>query len=114
MKSDKIPYIIYADIESLNKKIDGCANNQENSSTAKIVEHMPCGYLMSAIWAFDYIETKHTLYRRKDFMKKFCESLREQVKNNLEKKKTVNKRTKITSRCKSMSLLWKKNLKKVF
>ena len=35
MKSNKIPYIIYADIESLSRKIDGCVNNPENSSTAK-------------------------------------------------------------------------------
>ena len=40
MKSDKMPYIIYADIESLIKKIDGCANNPENSSTTKIGEHI--------------------------------------------------------------------------
>ena len=30
MKSDEIPYIIYADIESLIKKIDGYANNSKN------------------------------------------------------------------------------------
>ena len=44
-----MPYIIYADLESLNKKIDGCANNPENSSATKIVEHIPCGYSMSTI-----------------------------------------------------------------
>ena len=27
MKSDKMPYIIYADLESLIKEIDGCENN---------------------------------------------------------------------------------------
>ena len=27
MKSDKMPDIIYPDIESLIRKIDGCANN---------------------------------------------------------------------------------------
>ena len=36
LKSDKMPYTIYADIESLIKKIDGCANNRENSSTKKL------------------------------------------------------------------------------
>ena len=35
MKSDKMPYIIYVDIESLIKKIDGFANNPEKSSTSK-------------------------------------------------------------------------------
>ena len=63
MKSDEMAYIIYADLESLIKKIDGCANNPENSSITKIVEHIPCGYLMAAIWDFDNIENKHTLYR---------------------------------------------------
>ena len=29
IKSDKMSYIIYADLESLIKKIDGCANNPE-------------------------------------------------------------------------------------
>ena len=27
MKSNKMPYVIYADIESLIRKIDGCVNN---------------------------------------------------------------------------------------
>ena len=69
--------IIYADIESLIKKIDGCANNPEKSSTTVIGEHIPCGYSMSTIWAFDSIEYKHTLYRGKNCLKKFCTSLRE-------------------------------------
>ena len=46
MKSDKMPYIIYADIEPLIRQIDECANNSEQSSTIKIGEHIPCGYLM--------------------------------------------------------------------
>ena len=49
MKPDKISYIIYADIESLVEKIDGCANNSENSSTIKIGEHIFFGYSMSII-----------------------------------------------------------------
>ena len=63
MNSDKISYIIYADIESLIKKIDGCANNPQKSSTTKIGKHIPCGYLMSTIGAFDHVENKYTLYR---------------------------------------------------
>ena len=46
MKSDKMPNIIYADIESLIRKIDGCAINSENFSTTKIGEHIPRGDLM--------------------------------------------------------------------
>ena len=89
MKSDNLPCIIYAELETLIKKIYGCANDPENSSTAKIGEHIPCGYSMSTVWGFDHVENKHTLYRRKDCMKKFCSSLRERMKNiiNLQKKK---------------------------
>ena len=66
VKSDKMPYIIYADIESLIRKINGCENNPEGSSTTKTYEHIPCGYSMSTIWGFDQIED-----RRKDCMKNF-------------------------------------------
>ena len=74
MKSDKMVCIIFADIESLIKKIDGCANNPENFSTTILGEHIPCGYSLSIIWAFDHIGNKHTLYRGKDCIKKyFCQ-----------------------------------------
>ena len=89
MKSHKMSYIIYADIESLIRKIDGCANNLEHFSTIKIGEHIPCWYLMSTIWGFDHIKDKHTLCRGKDFMIKDFTSLREHAKKiiDFEKKK---------------------------
>ena len=49
MKPNRMPYIIYADLECLIKKIDGCENNPEKSSTRKIGKHIPCEYLMSTI-----------------------------------------------------------------
>ena len=90
MKPDKIPCIIYTDIESLINKIDGCENNPEHSSTRKIGEQ-GCGYLISTIWGFDHIEDKHTLYRVKDCMKKLYESLREHAKSiiDIEKEKML-------------------------
>ena len=54
-------YIIYADIESFIKKMVGFAITPENSSTAKMVEHIRRRYSVSEIWAFDYIENKDTL-----------------------------------------------------
>ena len=76
MKSDKMPDFIYADIESLVRKIDGCANNPENFSTTKIGEHIPCGYSIS-IWVFDHIQKQTYIYHGKDYTKKYCTSLRE-------------------------------------
>ena len=92
-------YIIYADIESLIRKIGGYTNNPENSSTTKINEHIPCGYSVSTIWACDHIENKHTLYRGKDCRKKFSYFVRQHVKNIIHFKK------------KKMLLLTKEELK---
>ena len=91
IKSNKMPYIIYADIGFLIfKKIDRCANNPENSLTTKLGEHIRCGYSMSKILAFDHLENKHNLFRGKDCLKKFCTSLRKQAKDiiDFEKKNT--------------------------
>ena len=89
VKSHKMSYIIYADLKSLIKKINGRANNPERSSTKKIGKYIPCRYSMSTIWAFEYIQ-KHSLYRGKDFMKKLCESLREHAKKIIDFEKVKN------------------------
>ena len=39
-KSDKAPFINYADPECLIKEIDGCKNNPENSPTIKVGDHI--------------------------------------------------------------------------
>ena len=90
-KSDKAPFIIYADLECLREKIDGSKNNPEISSSAKVSEHILSGFSMSTIPLFKDIENKHDAYRGKDCMKKFCESLREHVMKilNFKKKKLI-------------------------
>ena len=71
MKSDEIPDTIYADIESLIRKIDGCANNTEHFSTTKIGEHIHCGYSMSNFCAFDHIENRHIYIAEKTVWESF-------------------------------------------
>ena len=78
-KSDKTPFVIYADRECLIEKIDGCKNNPENSTTIKVGEHIPSGFSVSTLSSFKSIESKHDVYRDKDCMKKFFESLRERA-----------------------------------
>ena len=48
-KSDKAPFIIYADLECIIEKVDGCKNNPENSSTSKVSENIPSSFSMSTI-----------------------------------------------------------------
>ena len=85
----KATFIIYADLEYLAEKIDGCKNNPENLFTTKVGEYIPSGFSMSAILSFKSIKNKHDVYKSKECMKKFCESLREQAMEivNFKKKK---------------------------
>ena len=98
-------------------KTDGCSNNPEKFSTTKAGEHIPCRYSMATIWAFHGIERKHTLYLGGDCIKKFCEPLNKHIKNIINfgnnRKTLLLTRTKITSRCKSMSHLRKRILEKL-
>ena len=52
-------------------------NNSENLVPRKVNEHIPPGFSMSTISSFKNMENKYDIYRGKDCMKKFCESLRE-------------------------------------
>ena len=58
-KSDKAPFIIYADLRCILENIDGYKNNLENSSTIKVSEHIPSSFSMSTISSFRSIEHKH-------------------------------------------------------
>ena len=49
-KSDKAPFIIYADLECIIGKIDGCKNIPESSSTTKVSEDISSGFSMSMIY----------------------------------------------------------------
>ena len=103
-KSDKAPFIIYADFECIIEKIDGCKNNPENSSTTKVSKHIPSGFLMSTISPFRSMENKHDVYRDKDCMKKLSEFLREHTMKIIDLKKrneVINKRVaRIVWKCK--------------
>ena len=73
-KSMNIPFIIYADIESLFKKIDTCHNNPEKSSTTKINKHAVFGYLLFMHCSFDATKNKHNYYRGKNCIKIFLQT----------------------------------------
>ena len=88
-KSDKAPFFIYADLDCLIEKIDGYKNNPENSSATEVGKHIPSDFSMPKILLVKNIKTKHDVYRSKDCMKKFCESLREHAMKRIN---FINKR----------------------
>ena len=90
-KSMKVPFTIYADLESLLEKMNTCHNNPEKSSTAKINKHTPSGYSLFTHCSFNTTKNKLDYYRGKNCMKHFCLDLRERPTEivNHEKKEMV-------------------------
>ena len=66
VKSMKAPYIIVADIESLLRKMDTCANNPSKSSTEKKIEHEMCGYSLFTDCSFDKKNNKPDYFEKKE------------------------------------------------
>ena len=60
-KSDKVPFNIYADLERLTEKIDGCKSNLENSFTTKIGWHILSVFSIFTASSFESIENKHNV-----------------------------------------------------
>ena len=70
-------YVIYADLECLLLKKQSCQNNPDKSYTERKAIHEPCCYSLDLVSSFDVKENKHSFYRRKDCVKKFCKELKE-------------------------------------
>ena len=111
-KHDKAPFIVYADLECIIEKIDGC----KHLSTTKVSEHIPSAFSMSTISLSRSIENKHGVYRGKYCVKKFCESLREhsiKITNFKKKKmKLLTKEQQESYENARIRCICKKNLKK--
>ena len=90
-KSMKVPFIIYADLETLLEKMSTCNNNPEKSSTTKIKNHIASGYSLFTHCSFDAIKNKLDYYRGKNSMKNFCLDLKEHATKiiNYEKKEII-------------------------
>ena len=86
-KSLKLPFVIYADLECILKKISTCYNNPDLSSTTKISQHVPSGYSIFTNCIFDKSYNKLSYYRGEDCMKRFCKDLRDHATRIIDFKK---------------------------
>ena len=73
-KSDKVSFIIYANVECIIGKIDGCKNNPENWSTTNVSKRIPSAFSMSTTSSLRNTKNNHGVYRDKDCMKNFVNS----------------------------------------
>ena len=86
-KSLKLPFVIYADLECILKKISTCYNNPDLSSTTKVNQHIPSGYSIYTSCTFNKSYNKLSYYRIKDCMKRFCKDLRDHATRIIDFKK---------------------------
>ena len=86
-KSVKALFTIYADLECLLIKQQSCQNNPNESYTERKAMHEPCGYSLDLVSSFDSKQNKHSFYRGKDCIKKFCSDLKELGTKIITKKK---------------------------
>ena len=118
MKSDKMPYIIYADIESLIRKIDRFTNNPENSSATNRWSYSLWGFNINilGIWSHmkRYIMEKKNTKKSEKVLNFFRRIDYQCYQFWKEENVTINKkRVRITQKCDRMLHLWKRILKKV-
>ena len=80
-RSEKVPYIIYADTEALIKEMHNCDPNPQSSYTKKYQKHEPISFSYY-IRCFDdnVYESKLRKYTGEDAMEKFVELIEEDVK----------------------------------
>ena len=88
----KVPFIIYAGLESLFEKMKTWHNNPEKLSTTKINNNTTSGYSFFTHCSFDATKNnKLDYYKGKNCMKNFCLDLREHATKiiNYEKKEMI-------------------------
>ena len=76
-----VPFVIYADFESLTENIHGCQPNDDKSYTEAYQKHVDCGYGYKDVCCYDDKYSKPVqIYRGEKAVYKFMEAMLEEVK----------------------------------
>ena len=76
----KVPFIMYADFESILEPIQGAKNNPNISSTRGINSHKPSGWCLHTTFAYGKVNNPTTQYRGADCVERFCEKIISEAK----------------------------------
>ena len=76
----KVPFVMYADFESILEPIRGVSNNPNQSSTRGINAHKPSGWCLHSKFAYGKVKKPTTQYRGSDCVEKFCEKIISEAK----------------------------------
>ena len=95
-----VPFVIYADFESITEKINNCQPSDKKSYTEKYQKHTACSFGYKVVCHCDEKYSKdEVIYRGDDAISKFIQSRFEEL-NNCQKimRKNFNKALKMTNR----------------
>ena len=87
VKSMRSPFSICAEIVSLLRKMDTCANDPSKSSTTQLNKHEICAYSLFTNSSFDEKKNVIDNYRGKDCLKKFCQDLKKHARLIVDREK---------------------------
>ena len=76
----KVPFMMYADFESILEPIQGASNNPKVSSTRGVNVHTPSGWCVYSKFSYGDVTNPLTQYRGPDCVKKFCEHIISEAK----------------------------------
>ena len=77
-----VPFVIYADFESITEKISGCQPSDGKSYTEKYQRHTACSFGYKVVCHYDTKFSKDVvIYRGDDAITKFMKSMFEEVEN---------------------------------
>jgi hypothetical protein len=72
-----VPYIIYADFETLNIPVEGCASDLDLSWTRQIAKQTPCSYCYTVVRS-DRMTKAPVLYRGEGAVEYFLEVIQKE------------------------------------
>ena len=71
----QVPFVMYADFESLLEPIQGVSKNPSGPWTTEINNPIPSGWCVYSEFAYGKVDNPLTLYRGKDCVKKFYDHI---------------------------------------
>ena len=81
-KQQAVPFVIYADLETITKKVQSCKPNYDKSYTEAYQTHKDCGYGYKVVCCYDDKYSKPVkVYRGKNAVKRFLEGMLKEVEH---------------------------------
>ena len=71
----KVPFIMYADFESILEPIQGARNNPNIPSTRGVNSHVPSGWCLHTKFAYGQVKNPTSQYRGADCVESFCKHI---------------------------------------